>query len=294
MSASTAASQDDKLVLQPRNVEFNWSKVPLHWIPNEPFATHTINVLHLLLPEGERWFIRVFEEALPYIQDEELRKDVLGFIGQEALHADAHERVLDHLKEQGIDCEPYQEHMRWLFHRALGDKPGLSESQSKRYLQERVALIAAIEHFTAFLGQWALDAEGLDAANADPMMVDLLRWHGAEEVEHRSVAFDLAQHLAPSYPLRIKSALISVTTLLALWWRGVRFFLQSDPATRGRRLARAGRYYRASQRGLLPGLGSMTRTYMRYMKPSYHPLQDFNTAQAIAYLATSPAARAAH
>ncbi|MGH3811819.1 MAG: hypothetical protein ACRDUV_05105 [Pseudonocardiaceae bacterium] len=29
-------------------------------MPNEPLVTHTINVLHLLLPAGETWFVDVF------------------------------------------------------------------------------------------------------------------------------------------------------------------------------------------------------------------------------------------
>ena len=39
--------------------------------------------------------VEVFE-ALPLIQDDQLRLDVHGFIGQEAMHSQAHARVLDH------------------------------------------------------------------------------------------------------------------------------------------------------------------------------------------------------
>lgn len=35
-----------------RMVRFDWSETPLHWVPDDPFATHMMNVLHLLLPEG--------------------------------------------------------------------------------------------------------------------------------------------------------------------------------------------------------------------------------------------------
>ncbi len=73
-----------QLVLQPRDVRFDWSGLPLTWIPGEPATSHVINVLHLLLPEGERWFVTVFKRALPLIGDEALREDVLGFIGQAA------------------------------------------------------------------------------------------------------------------------------------------------------------------------------------------------------------------
>ena len=40
---------------------------------------------------------------------------------------------------------------------------------------------------------------------SDPVMLDLLRWHGAEEVEHRSVAFELFQHVSGSYVRRVET-----------------------------------------------------------------------------------------
>ena len=33
-----------------RQVRFDWSNLPVHWVPGDPFVTHMINVLHLLLP----------------------------------------------------------------------------------------------------------------------------------------------------------------------------------------------------------------------------------------------------
>ena len=83
-------------MLTPRDVAFDWTSLPTHWVPGEPFVTHTINVLHLLLLAGERWFVDVFNQALPYIKDDKLREEVLGFIGQEAIHARSHQGVLDH------------------------------------------------------------------------------------------------------------------------------------------------------------------------------------------------------
>ncbi|MBA2471251.1 MAG: metal-dependent hydrolase [Pseudonocardiales bacterium] len=63
---SVSAPQDpENLVLQPRNVTFDWTDLPTHWVPDQPLVTHTCNVLHLLLPAGERWFIDVFTQVLP-------------------------------------------------------------------------------------------------------------------------------------------------------------------------------------------------------------------------------------
>ena len=54
---------------QRRMVRFDWTDTPLHWVPDDPFSTHMINVLHLLLPAGERWFINVVNEAAPLVDD---------------------------------------------------------------------------------------------------------------------------------------------------------------------------------------------------------------------------------
>ncbi|WP_374194812.1 metal-dependent hydrolase [Streptomyces sp. VRA16 Mangrove soil] len=55
--------------ITPRRVSFDWEATPLHWIPDEPTATHVINVLHLLLPAGERWFVKVFKEGLSLVEN---------------------------------------------------------------------------------------------------------------------------------------------------------------------------------------------------------------------------------
>lgn len=94
----------------------------MHWIPGDPFSTHTINVLHLLLPAGERWFVHVYKQVLPHIRDPRLRADVIGFIGQEAMHSQAHDEVLPHLKARGLDPSPYTAQVDWLFEKLLGDR----------------------------------------------------------------------------------------------------------------------------------------------------------------------------
>ncbi|MCZ7417306.1 MULTISPECIES: metal-dependent hydrolase [unclassified Streptomyces] len=287
------SEEHDNLVLQPRDVAFDWNGLPLRWIPDEPMASHVINVLHLLLPEGERWFVRTFQEAIPLITDDELREQVLGFTGQEALHAEAHQGVLDHMLAHGLDPRPYVEHLEFIFHRVLGDRPGLSPERAREYLVERIAIIAGVEHFTAFLGDWVLNADGLDRAGTDPTMLDLLRWHGAEEVEHRSVAYDLLCHLDPSYVRRGRAMVISATVLLKLWVRGTRFLMAADPELHPAAGPTWRGYAQAARRGLLPDLRKGAHSVVRYFKPGYHPTQEGCTRQAVAYLGSSPAARAA-
>ncbi|TCO53622.1 metal-dependent hydrolase [Actinocrispum wychmicini] len=278
--------EPENLVLRPRDVRFDWAELPPHWIPGEPFATHVFNVMHLLLPEGERWFVEVFKEALPLITDDRLREEVVGFIGQEAMHASAHQGAQDHLERQGLDPGPYVHQLEWLFRHRLNRPDGGYD-----WLVARLAVIAAVEHMTAFLGQWVLDSTALDEAGADPTMLDLLRWHGAEEVEHRSVAFDLFMHINGRYGTRVVAMAIAVPFLMWQWTRGVRFLMANDPRVAAK--ARWRDFFRAGKAGIVPSPKRLARSTVAYFSRKYHPSQEGSTSQAVAYLATSPAALAA-
>ncbi|NDZ79865.1 metal-dependent hydrolase [Streptomyces sp. SID10853] len=306
--------------MAPRRVSFDWESTPLHWIPGEPTATHVINVLHLLLPAGERWFVKVFKEALPLVADPGLLKDVKGFMGQEATHSVQHSHVLDHLAAQQLDTTAYTRHVDFLFEKLLGERPPLGiPVPAQEWLRFRLSLVAAIEQFTAVLGDWVLRADGLDAAGADAVMLDLLRWHGAEEVEHRAVAFDMYQHCGgeglPRYARRIEGMAVVTPVLLWLWVWGASYLLRHDPALvrrdpvpagHGPALLRHGRpgvagrpvyslrnHNRAVARGLLPTWGELGAAIPRYFRRSYHPSQEGSLRRAVEYLAASPAARAA-
>ena len=287
-------TEPDKLVLRPRDVHFDWSELPMHWIPREPFATHLLNVLHLLLPEGERWFVRAFQQALPLITDDRLAEDVRGFIGQEAVHAEAHQGVLAHLPAKGLDPQPFVDQVSWIFQRVLGERAGETVRVRQEYLIEQLALVAAIEHVTACLGHWILNSPGLDAARSDPTMLDLLRWHGAEEVEHRCVAFDVMRHFDSRYSRRVRAMFIAGPVLAVMWVKGFRFLVAHDPELPAGTTPRWRDYLQAVRRGLVPGPARLLRSLARYFRPSYYPTQEGSTAQAVAYLAKSPAAQAAH
>ena len=292
-SEDTVDSADDRVLLHARNVSFDWRSLPLHYVDGDPLATRLMNVMHLLLPEGEEWFVRTFKEALPLIDDESLREDVIGFIGQEAMHAQAHTEVHEQLRAHGIDVDPFVDQMKFVFGRALGNRPG----HSRNSLVERLSLIAAVEHLTAFLGDWVLNAEELDRADFDPTMLDLLRWHGAEEVEHRAVAYEVMRYFDVRHARRIRTYIAIAPTLVYFWTRGVRYLMDQDPTLTHlppkKRQAGFRDFRRVTSRGLFPSSMQMLKASLRYFKRDYHPSKEGSTAQAVRYLATSPAARSA-
>ena len=59
-------------------------------------------------------------------------------------------------------------------------------------------------------------------------MLDMLRWHGAEEVEHKAVAFDVMKHLQAGYWRQVRTQLVVSPMMLLMWVRGVRFMYSVD------------------------------------------------------------------
>ena len=78
--------------LKVRNVSFNFDKVPKHWILNSAVATHFINSMHIVFPEGEKFFIRSVRRFAKDVKDKELKQEINSFCGQEGIHAREHQR----------------------------------------------------------------------------------------------------------------------------------------------------------------------------------------------------------
>ncbi|GFG48848.1 metal-dependent hydrolase [Mycolicibacterium agri] len=283
------------VAIQARKVHFDATGIPLHWIPGHPVASNVVSLLNVVLPAAERWFVATFNEALPLVKDPQLAEDMRGFIGQEATHADVHEQMLhEYMEVNGIDPKPMLDQIDYLFSKVLAPTTSTDPKRRLNNLCDRLWLIAAIEHYTAVLGDFALNCNW-DDYDADPTMVDLFRWHGSEEVEHRNVAHDVAVYFHDSYFDRIRAMTMAVLAIFVFFQRTAWFLVKNDPTTdigwwQFNRLR-----MKDSKLGLLPKyrklFGSNTAIYFR---PGFTPEQMGSTAQAVAYLASSPAARAAH
>ncbi|MBF6302135.1 metal-dependent hydrolase [Nocardia amamiensis] len=283
--------RDEAHAINARDVRFDFASVPMHYIPGEVLATHIVNVMHLVLPEGERAMAQCLAEALPHIDDERLREEVQGFIGQESMHASSHEGARKHLQSIGLDVDSYVSKVAWLVDRILGGH-GLTGRAGEEWLKERLGLFAGMEHFTAVIGEWLLNANILAEQGMHPAMLDLVRWHGAEEVEHRSVVFDAFQYVDGSYARRARTAILATATLLPLFIVSTAYLYKRDPSEhKGRSWIR--QFVSATRRGVIPSWTVFFTEMPRYLRPSFHPSQLGSMDTALRYLAHSPAARAA-
>ncbi|OUY08839.1 metal-dependent hydrolase [Acinetobacter populi] len=291
--------------IKPRKVKFEWQDTPVDWIPHEPFASYFINEINMILPAGEFWFCRLYNKVLPQITDEKLKEDVKAFIRQEAMHAKAHQSANgEYLSVRNIDVNRNIKIMDFLFTKLLADQPlGLNVPKplEDQWDLFRLGIIATVEHMTCVMGKYALENTLWQQLQADPEMVDLVKWHGAEEVEHRTVAFDLYRHLGGGYIARYYLSLVVIVGVLGIWVDGAAHIMKQDP-----RLAKHKpaifkpwiwrewfKIARRSQGGLLPSPLWLISQQAGYLMPWYNPLHEANTEVAIEYLNQSPAAKRA-
>lgn len=244
--------------------------IPNHWLAGSPVATHFFNGLNLVFPDGERFFIRAVQDHLDQIKDESLRARIKGFFGQEGWHAHEHERYFATLEQQGYQVSGFLRR----FHRFI--------ALSNRFVPAavRLSLTAGAEHYTATLGASALDNILIDKAH--PVMRQLIYWHATEELEHKSVAFDVLQQTHPSYVLRIFGFFLATLCLVGWTFAGMRMLLRHDGIDRRAARAEGLRLRRVTNAQMERALGKGIRDYLRR---DFHPDQKDDSAHAARGLA---------
>ncbi len=285
----------EELALRPRNVHFNWDSAPLHWIPGDPYGSHAVTSLNLFVPVAERWFTKLLSDSLEYVRDEFIREEIVGFIGQEAVHATTHEQVLiDYLLRHGIEPAPFLRQLEWVV--GLYDQRVSSATRRNRRkaLASGTHMLCGAEHLTGVLGNWALN-NSWDDMDVDPTLSDFYRWHGAEEVEHRHVSYNVAKYFGMDYFAQAVSGVLVTFVVVVMVLRGTKFLVHEDPALPNLGYLRLVWKLRSSgKRGSIPTGKLIFGSALRLLRRDYDPVDEGSTAQAVAYLATSPAARALH
>lgn len=156
--------------------------IPKHFAPDEDLiASHLAVVLSSVFPDGEDFFVRSVRRFRDDITDPDLRRQVAGFIGQEAVHGREHRSLNAHFAELGYPTRRIERMVRWGF--ALRER-----AASPRF---NLATTAALEHFTATFAEILMSDEHARGLLGPPELTDIFLWHALEECEHKAVAFDV-------------------------------------------------------------------------------------------------------
>jgi uncharacterized protein len=250
-----AAESPNGTFIQPRKFDFrDLESVPQYWFAGNPILTHIENAFSILIPPGERFFIRAVRNYADRSTDPELADLVRAFIQQEGLHMRAHNELNASFARFGVDVEREIAYAESVF--------AWIEKRVPKKIQ--LGMTVFLEHITA-TGAHTLFMEPVVAESMHPEMLRFWRWHAVEELEHKAVAFDLFRNVGGGYFTRVFSALVAVALLAYPFDRIVRRMVKADP----RRVTREDqRRARRMHRKLIP---PQLRLIARYFKPSFHP-----------------------
>jgi predicted metal-dependent hydrolase len=182
--------------LQIRRIPFRFDDTtPFQWNPNHPHFGLFCNVVSITAPPFEKYMVSAMRAAIPHITDPAVAAEADAFLRQEAQHARAHQLHLNALIAQYPGLRSTLDEM----HAAYDD---LFASSS---LEFHLAFCADIEAtFTPLFGTILEHRDAL-FGGGDSRVASLFLWHFVEEIEHRSSAFTVYNHVVPSRTYRLRA-----------------------------------------------------------------------------------------
>lgn len=232
--------------------------IPRHWVSGDPFATHFLNALSSTFPFGEAFFVRSVRHYQDRIEDPVLRNRIRGFAGQEAQHSRVHDEHMQLLVEQGYGA---LETRNRFFDRLL-------HWHNRKTPRFSLAVTAALEHLTAILVRQMLLQPDRFLAEMDPAMARVWRWHALEEVEHKSVAFDVLMEVAPGRGLRAFAMAVDTLDLVSEVSQRMVYMLWRDGLLFDSRVWRKGLRFLFGRGGFLRGTAA---DYAAWFRADFHP-----------------------
>ena len=185
---------DRKVPTRRIDLEESFQDVPRHFAADgDLIASHLAMALSSVFPDGEDFFVRSVRRFRDQVTDPELKRQVAGFIGQEAIHGREHRAFNNRLDALGYPTKRYE----WVTKRGLAIRERLLTPKSN------LAATAALEHFTATLAELVLTSEETRRLFGHDAVRDLFVWHALEESEHKAVAFDVYKAVGGSERTRV-------------------------------------------------------------------------------------------
>jgi predicted metal-dependent hydrolase len=228
------------------------------WNPKMPELSHTLNAFQLALPYLEPYFIDAIRHGVEGLPDGPLKADALAFCAQEANHSRQHKRYCMVLRKRYPRLQEYE----------YAIQQSLVASRKDDPLEWRLAYTAGYEQITAQLARWMFKNSKTWFEGADEHFAGLMMWHGAEELEHRHVAFDVLNAVTKDYALRAKGLVAAMRKTYADMAPVVSYMLEVDGYA-GRMDSR-----RRRLKVRLDCVAELLPTLVRYLAPGYHPSHD--------------------
>ena len=167
--------------IEVRRMDFSFDQVDtMDWYRDNPILTAFIAVLSGTFPPGEQMFIESVRNYKDRVTDPQLLENVKDFTRQEAHHTNQHKLANEKLESLGWKAQNIEKRV----------EKAIALLNAKRSKRERLAATVCLEHITAIVAEYVLthpkQPEGMH-----PSIKYMMIWHAIEEIEHKSVAFDV-------------------------------------------------------------------------------------------------------
>ena len=265
---STSPTTTPERAVPTRRVSFEESlrDLPKHFaVDGDLIMSHLAASLSSVFPEGEDFFVRSVRNYRDQIEDPTLKRDVAGFIGQEAIHGREHRALNDRLDQLGYPTKRFDRFT----------KKALAFRERHLSNQTNLATTAALEHFTATLAELLLTNEEARGMFGDEQLQGMFLWHALEESEHKAVAFDVYKAVGGSE--RVRTFTMTGITYGFIIGMGIQVVISllGDKAARNpRKLRQSWKRFKSSP------LASreLWRQLRDYNRPDFHPNDRDTTA----------------
>ncbi len=188
------SNPERKVPTRRMSFEESLQEVPRHFAADGDLVqSHVAAALSAVFPDGEDFFVRSVRHFRDDITDPELKRQVAGFIGQEAMHGREHRAFNVRLSELGYPTKRVERLT----------KAGLALRTRVASPKSNLAATAALEHFTATLAELVLTNDEVREMFGDDAVRNLFVWHALEESEHKAVAFDVYKAVGGSERTRV-------------------------------------------------------------------------------------------
>jgi uncharacterized protein len=261
------SSPDSAPRITPRNIQFRFDEVQdAAWLGGDLCRSAIFDALSVGFPRGERFFMDSVRAFSSRAAGSPLSADIKGFLAQEAIHSREHVAYNQFLEASGVDVARIERQ-----HEAK-----LSRVRKRLSPERQLAVTVCLEHITAiFADQLITDPAYLQGA--EDWFRKIWLWHAIEEIEHKSVAFDVLLLAVPTkftrYRMRCLLMLLATFNFVIQWMRDIRSVLTGQ----GIQMTWRVRLSIALQLWAKPGLlRRMILPWLAFFKPGFHPWQHNN------------------
>ena len=225
----------------------------------------------LLLPYLEPYLIRSMKAAEKRVTDPDVLEGLKKFVAQEGQHYQMHKKFNETIRRAGFPG------LKALVKELSDDYKRFTKTKSLRF---NLAYAEGFEALTMNAVKHMMEPSGF--GDDLPVFMQMVEWHFVEELEHRTVAFDVYDHVCGGYLYRL------IIGMWAQWhftkWirRATKYMLKANPQPK--RVEEEATGIKAVPSIRATSVSNLIHGLLRIYLPNYTP-HDVNISSGIQVLA---------